>query len=171
MTQELVRSPQLDKRLLRMARSSAREIEEATGIPAAEVAERLSVLLDDKLYRDDLVEEKLLLVELSDTIRDLRDRMQGADNTEDYVALARVMSTNVKTMLDQIERRRKAIDVDLMKINEAHAKVIAMALEVAAEKAEMQLREEFPEVPRETVHLIFQGAFLDAVTVVEDAAE
>lgn len=169
MSTELVSSPQLDRRLLRNARKSATEIEEITGIPAGEVAERLSLLLDQYTYRDDLVEEKLLLVELGDLVYDLRERMSSAEDTEEYVALARVLTTNVRTMLDQIERRRKAVDVDLSKINESQAKLMAMAFSVASEKAELNLRLMYPEVPQEAVHSALQDALGDAMMMIEGA--
>ncbi len=168
-TSELVSSPQLDRRLLRNARKTAREVEEITGIPAEEVAERLTHLLDEYTYRDDLVEEKLLLVELGEVVYDLKDRMNQAEETEEYVALARVMSTNVRTMLDQIERRRKAVNIDLNKITEVQARLMAMAFTVAAEKAELELRKRYPNIPQEEVHEVLADSLQDAMLVIEGA--
>jgi hypothetical protein len=165
-TTELVSSPTLDKRLLRMARRSPNEIEAETGIPASEVAERLTRLLDQRNWRDDLLEERLLLTEVGELIYDLRQRMQGAEDTEAYVALARVLTTNVRTMLDQIERRRKVVDADLSKVTEAQAKLMAMAFSIASEKAELDLRKKYPEIPQEAVHLALQQGLADAMTMV-----
>ena len=60
----LVDSPALNKLLLRNARKSFNEISQITGIPVGEVAERLTNLLDNRTWRDDLMEEKLLLAEV-----------------------------------------------------------------------------------------------------------
>lgn len=163
----LVSSPELDRRLLRNARKSPAEIERLTGIPAAEVAERLSILLDQRNWRDDLMEEKLLLVQVQDLIHDLQDRLTTAEDTEAYVALARVLTTNVKMMLDQIERRRKNVDADLQRVTVAQAQLMADAISIAAERAVLELEKMFPDVPSETVRASFEKGIPEAVKLLE----
>ena len=163
----LVSSPELDRRLLRNARKSPAEIELLTGIPAAEVAERLSALLDQRNWRDDLMEEKLLLVQAQDLIHDLQTRLTSAEDTEAYVALARVLTTNVKMLLDQIERRRKNVDSDLQRVTVAQAQLMANAITIAAERAVLELEKMFPEVPSETVRSAFEGGIPEAIKLLE----
>lgn len=163
----LVSSPELDRRLLRNARKSPAEIEKITGIPAAEVAERLSLLLDQRNWRDDLMEEKLLIVQATDLIHDLQSRMTHVEDDESYASLARVLTSNVKLMLDQIERRRKNIDTDLQRVTIAQAQLMANAISLAAERAVLELEKMFPDVPSETVREAFEQGIPEAVKLLE----
>jgi len=162
----LVSSPELDRLLLRHARKSPAEIEAKTGIPANEVAERLSILLDQRNWRDDLMEERLLIMEATDLIRDLQARMRTAEN-EDFVALARVLTTNVKMLLDQIERRRKNIDADLQRVTVAQAQLMADAINLAAEMAVNELALMYPDVPSTTIREVFEASIPEAVKQLE----
>lgn len=165
---DLVFSPALNRTLLRNARKSAREIEALTGIPAAEVAERLSALLDDVNYRDDLIEEKLLMSELSDLVADIRDRLDSALSNEDYVALARAFTQNAKIILDQIEKRRKHVDADLSRVTHAQAKLMAMAINVAMEKSVLDLERMFPGVDPDVVRQVFEKNLPAAIQMLEE---
>lgn len=167
MVGELVSSPALNKMLLRHARKSAAEIEEITGIPANEVAERLTALLDSRNWRDDLMEEKLLLQDVAQLIEDIREKLQNTYNSEEYASLARVLTSNVKLLLDQIEKRRKNIDADLSKVNEAQAKMMAMAIDLAMRKAVLDLRTMYPELEHETVQNVFEAALPEAIRTIE----
>lgn len=167
----LISSPELDRRLLRHARKSPAEIERLTGIPADEVAERLSILLDQRNWRDDLMEEKLLIIQVQDLIHDLQNRLTEAESAEEYTMLARVLTTNVKMMLDQIERRRKNVDADLQRVTVAQAQLMANAISLAAERAVLELERMFPDVPPETVRSAFERGIPEAVKLLEAKSE
>jgi hypothetical protein len=127
----LADSPALNRLLLRNARKSLNEIAATTGMPVAEVAERLSALLDNRSWRDDLMEEKLLLAEVGMLVEDIRERMSrfGVDD-EGWASMARVQLQAIKTLLEQVEKRRKAVDGQLSVMTTMQAQMIADAIKL-----------------------------------------
>lgn len=107
----LLDSPAMNRLLLKNARKSYTQIAEITGLPVGEVAERLEKLLNSTSMRDDLMEEKLLLAEIAMQVEDIRERTSrvGIDD-EAWASMQRVQLAATKTMLDQLDKRRKAVD-------------------------------------------------------------
>lgn len=165
----LVSSPAQNKLLLRHARKSIPEIAEITGIPANEVAERLyDLTVAGVNWRDDLVEEKLLLNDLAQLLDDVREKMTGWDvEDEGWASMARVQLQTIKLMLEQLDKRRKAVDGDLAKITEAQAKMVASAFEVAQEMAVRQIEKEHPEWDVEVVRTTLRDVLPAAIEEVE----
>lgn len=129
--ESLADSPALNRLLLRNARKSFSDIAAATGIPVGEVAERLSTLLDNTSWRDDLMEEKLLLAEMSLLMDDVRERMNRT-GTEDeaWASMARVALATIKTQLEQLNTRRKVLDGKLSALTLIQAQMFAEAIKL-----------------------------------------
>lgn len=163
----LQKSIVIDRLLLRNARKTYKEISELTGIPTDEVAERLMMLLDETPLRDDLIEEKLLLHELGELVETTRDRLTTATKDEDFGSIVRAQTATIKLLLEQIDKRRKAIDVDLATLNEAQARHVATAFGVAMELVLLKLEEQLPDTDKEVIRVTFREVLPDAIERVE----
>lgn len=167
----LVDSPELNKLLLRNARKSSNSIQAITGIPAAEVAERLTALLDTPSWRDDLMEEKLILAEIGLLVDDIREKMtQYSVEDEGWASMARVQLAAFKTMLDQLNTRRKAIDGQLAVVSQQQAHLFAQAIKLAQERAVFNIEKKYPDLDTEIIYQEFQAALPAAIQYLEDNA-
>jgi hypothetical protein len=169
--EELKESPALNKLLLKNARRTPNEIEALTGIPAAEVAERLEYLLDHTTVRDDLMEEKLLLREVSMLVGDIRERM-GRFNVEDegWASMARVQLQAIKTLLEQVEKRRKAVDGQLAVVNKMQADMFAEAIRINNELTVRAIAEKYG-IKEEIVYAEWEDNFPKAIAYLESKVE
>lgn len=169
----LVSSPAQDKLLMRHARKTIPEIAELTGIPSAEVAERLHELVVVGVnWRDDLIEEKLLLNDLAQLLDDIREKMKGWDvEDEGWASMARTQLAVVKVMLEQLDKRRRAVDGDLAMVTEAQAKMIATAFGVASEMAVAQIQKAHPEFDSELIRTTLEDVLPAAIQEVENHVE
>lgn len=165
-------SPALNKLMLRHARMSFNEISAKTGIPAEEVAERLTNLLDDRSWRDDLQEEKLLLVEIGMLVDDIRTRMSRF-NVEDegWASMARVQLQAIKTILEQMDRRRKAVDGQLAIVSMMQAQLIGEAIKLAQERAIFNIQKRYPEIDVEVIYAEFEEELPKAIAYLEARAD
>lgn len=167
----LEESPALNRMLMRHARKSPNEIEKLTGIPADEVAERLTALLDNKGWRDDLMEEKLLLNEVAMLVDDIRERMSRAFvEDEGWASMARVQLQAIKTLLEQLEKRRKAVDGKLALVTMLQAQLMADAIKVAQDKAIRRIQEKFPDLDTDIIYAEFEEALPEAIALLEGRA-
>ncbi len=156
---DLVQSPAVNRLLLKNARKPISDITKITGIPEGEVAERLSALLDNPAIQDDLMEEKLILAEMAMQVTEIRERMQRRDlDDEAYASMARVANQSWKNMLEQLNVRRKNVDGKLKLVNEAQGQLIAMAIELAMERAVFTLEKKYPELEASVVRAAFDEA-------------
>jgi hypothetical protein len=168
----LAESAALNKLLLRNARQSPNVIAQRTGIPAAEVAERLTTLLDNPSIRDDLMEEKLLLAEVSMLVDDIRDRMSRY-NVEDegWASMARVQLAAIRTMLEQLDKRRKAVNGQLVLVNRELAYIFVTAIKMQQEIAIRNISEKYPELDPEIIYTEFEDALPEAITYIDGKTE
>lgn len=168
-TPDLVSSPELNKRLVRLARRSFNEIEALTGIPAAEVAERLGTLFDTRVWRDDLQEEQLLLMEYGDLLEDVKDRLDKAKSEEGYASIARVVMTGFKDLMTRLEKRRAANVEDMERVNQAQAKMMADAIALAMKMATKELKSRYDMIEMDEVNGVFMEALPLAVERIEQS--
>lgn len=167
----LEESPALNKLLLRHARKSPNEIEVLTGIPANEVAERLTELLDNRDYRDDLMEERLLLAEVAMLVDDIRTRMNRFSvEDEGWASMARVQLQAIKTMLEQLDKRRKAVDGKLSALTQQQALLMAEAIRLSQERAVLNIQRKYPELDPEVIYAEFEEALPGAIEFLETQA-
>jgi len=173
--QELARleeSPELNRLLIRNARRTPTEIEAITGIPAAEVMERLEYLLNNPSIRNDLMEEKLILAEIGLVVDDIRKRMDGyVKDDEGFASMARVAIAAHKLQIDQLAARRKNLADKMTAVSEFEAGVMMTAIRMARELAIAKLQIQFPEASEEIVYEIFDEAFEEAIEHIKENSE
>jgi hypothetical protein len=168
----LVDSPALNKLLLKNARKSFNEISQITGIPVGEVAERLTTLLDNRTWRDDLMEEKLLLAEVGMLVDDIRTRMSRF-NVEDegWASMARVQLQAIKTLMEQMAQRRKDVDGKLSLVTMLQAQLMAEAIRIAQERAVLNIERKYPELDPDVIYAEFEDALPEAIAFLEARAD
>lgn len=160
---DLVSSPELNRKLIRLGRRSGNEIEALTGIPAAEALERLAVLMDTRTWRTDLQEEALVLMEYGDLLEDVKTRLDSAKSEEGYASIARVVLTALKDLMTRLEKRRAGNQADMERVNQAQAKLMIDAINLSMEKASFELQKRYPEVDLGELNQIFHDALPEAV--------
>lgn len=167
----LVESPALNKMLLKNARKSLADISKLTGIPVDEVSERLTVLTESGSWRDDLQEEKLLLLEVGLLVDDIRTRM-GRLSVEDegWASMARVQLAALKTLMEQVDKRRKAIDGKLALVTLQQASMMVEAFKMARDGAILSLKKKYPELDEEILYAEFDDALIPAIEYVNSKA-
>jgi len=168
----LAESPALNKLLMKNARKSFKDIEAITGVPATEVAERLSALLDNRSWRDDLMEEKLLLAEVGMLVDDIRERMSNSFvEDEGWASMARVQLQAIKTLMEQMEKRRKAVDGKLSLVTLMQAQLMAEAIKIAQERAVLNIERKYPDLDPEIIYAEFDEALPHAIAFLEARAD
>lgn len=167
----LADSPALNRLLLRNARRSPNEIAAMTGIPAEEVAERLSVLLDNRSWRDDLMEEKLLLADAADLMANIRERLDrlGMDD-EAWFSGARVQLQVIKVLLEQLADRRKAVDGKLSSLTMEQAQDFAATIKMAHDIMMTALERKYPDLDQEIIYAEWEEALPQAIERLEKKA-
>lgn len=164
----LARSVELNRLMMRNARQPLAVIAEKTGIPAAEVAERMAELLTASTWRDDLMEEKLLLADLAMLLEEVRTKMSSAFvDDEGWASMARVQLQTMKVLLEQLDKRRKAVNGELASITEEQGRMVATAFMVAQEMAVERIKREHPEFDADVVRTTLSEVLPLAVAEVE----
>ena len=163
----LVESPAINRLLLRHARKSPQDIEALTGIPAGEIAERLTSLLDDPDWRTDLMEEKLLLAEVAMLVDDIRDRMNKSFvEDEGWASMARVQLQALKTLLEQLDKRRKAVDGQLALVSKLQSDMLAEAIRFNNKLTAESIAEKYG-IDAEIVYAEWDENFPKAIEILE----
>lgn len=140
----------LDERLLANARKSLREISEITGLPVEELAERFSVLFEERGWLTERQEERLLLIELADMLQDGRAMLKKAQ-IEDYASIYRAILANMTLMAQRMDQRRKLVDDDINRITHANARQFGAAYDVAMRHVVASLRATHPDITDEEI--------------------
>lgn len=136
----------LDEKLLKYARKSINEIAELVpGVPATQIAERLSRLLEDKGWMSERQEERFMLIELGDLISESRERLKRASD-EDYAGIAKIVLGAMAQMADRWDKRRKLVEDDIEAITAANARTFGEAYDIAVSNVINSIQTLFPEV-------------------------
>jgi hypothetical protein len=134
-----------DRLLLTYARLSLLEIEEKTGVPAAEAGLRLNELLRARDHLSERQEERLLIIELGDLIDDVKTRMQGASN-DNYADIANVALRGYEAIAKRFDARRKLTEADMAEITRAQGEMFLAILIESLNLAGNYMEELHPEV-------------------------
>lgn len=131
--------------LLRYARLSPEEIEDKTGIPAHEAMSRLADILRTRDWMTDRMEERLLLIEMSDLITDVRDRMDSAA-PEFFADIANVALRGYEAVSKRLDARRKLTEDDIAEISRAQGEMMMEAIRLAVDMTVEYMSEVHPDL-------------------------
>ena len=135
----------IDEKLLRNARKSMTWLAKETGLEATEVAERMSILLEDVGWMSERQEERYLLIELGEVISDARKRLTSASD-EDYAGIAKIVLGGMQQMADRWDKRKKLVEEDIEAITRANARTFGEAYSVAADAILHSLKQLYADI-------------------------
>jgi hypothetical protein len=146
----------LDETLIRAAASnkSGEEMEQLTGIPAAQAVMHVKQLLSRRDIWSEIERRQLLLYELNELKESLSNRALQMQDEESARLLLKVLQ-EIGRRLDQESTK---LEADVMKLNEYQERVLLRAMDAALNFAKKELLERYPEVPRtELDELVVEG--------------
>lgn len=160
MSQDVAVRNNVDNLLIRHANKSPREIEEATGIPAAEAMHRLNELLDSRDHLTIRRQEVLIVEELMEVVHDARERMRNAGD-RDYAAIANVVIRSGSQLLTRLEAARKNTNIDVNKITDGQARVFYRIFDIMLGYILDELKSEY-DIPQERILNLHRDATMVA---------
>lgn len=105
-------------------------------------------------------------------IDDIRERMSrfGVED-EGWASMARVQLQSIKTILEQMDKRRKAVDGQLALVTMMQAQLMAEAIKLAQERAILNIRLKYPDLDTEIIYAEFEEALPLAIEYLEARAD
>lgn len=146
----------LDGLLLRNARKSYEELEEMTGLPAAECAERLSFLLRSRDHLTERQEERLLIIEMSDLIDSTRDRLEHVSE-QYYSDTANVALRGYEAIGKRMDARAAITEQEMSEITRVQAEVYIETLNLVVQKTVEYVAEVYPDMDPQLEDAIAAG--------------
>ena len=135
----------LDGVLLRNARKSYEELEELTGVPAAQCAERLSFLLRSRDHLTERQEERLLIIEMSDLIDETRARLEHVSE-QYYSDTANVALRGYEAIGKRMDSRAEITEQEMAEITRVQAEVYIETLNLLVSKTMDYIAEVYPDM-------------------------
>lgn len=146
----------LDETLIRAAAAgkSGEEMEQLTGIPAAQAVLHVKTLLGRRDIWSEVEKRQLLLHELNDLKDSLTDRALQLQDDDS----ARLLLKVLQEIGRRLDAERTKLDIDVVKLTEYQERVLLRAMDSALTFAKGELAERYPEVKREELdELVGQG--------------
>lgn len=143
--QERAERNAVDELLIKNARKSPEQIEQATGIPAQQAMERLAHILRARDWMSERMEERLLLIEMGDLIDGVKKRLDHASE-QYYADTANVALRGYEAISKRMDARRNITEEDMAEITRVQAEgYIDVLNELGTDVAEY-LGEVFPDL-------------------------
>ena len=146
----------LDETLIKAAASgkSGDEMEQLTGIPAAQAVLHVKQLLSNRDIWNEVERRQLLLFELNE----LKDSLsQRAIELRDDDS-ARLLLKVLQEIGRRLDSERERLDVDIIKLNEYQQRVMLRAMDSALNFAKGELADRYPDVNKDELdELVMEG--------------
>jgi hypothetical protein len=149
----------LDETLIKAAAAgkSGEEMQELTGIPAAQAVMHVKNLLGRRDIWTEIERRQLLLTELQELKESLSQNAVEYKDQDSAKLLLKVLQEIGK----RLDTERSKLDVDLLKLNEYQQRVLMRAMDAALNFAKKELAEKYPMVGREELdHMVSNGLVL-----------
>lgn len=146
----------LDETLIRAAASgkSGEEMEQLTGIPAAQAVVHIKQLLNRRDIWSEVEKRQLLLFELNELKESLTQNAVDFRDNESAKLLLKVLQEVGK----RLDSERSKLDLDVIKLSEYQEKVLLKAMDSALNFAKGELSDRYPQVPKgELDELVVEG--------------
>lgn len=135
----------MDELLLRNARKSGEELEELTGIPARQAVERLGFLLRSRDWMTERQEERLLILELSDLIDDVKVRLETVSE-QYYSDTANVALRGYEAIGKRMDARLAVTEAEMAEITRVQAEMYIETLNEVVQKTIEYIAEVYPDM-------------------------
>jgi hypothetical protein len=146
----------LDETLLRAAASgkSGEEMEQLTGVPAAQAVMHVKQLLSRRDIWNELERRQLLLQELNELKESLTQNAVDFRDSESAKLLLKVLQEIGR----RLDSEKIKVDADILKLSEYQGKILLRAMDSALGFAKKELAERYPLVPKEELdELVAEG--------------
>ena len=146
----------VDDILLRAAAGgkSGEEIEQITGIPAAQALEKVKQLLASRDVWTEMEQRQLLLAEL----HELKDSLRGQAVDGQDPEAARVLLRTLEVIGKRLDAQQTVLDENLIKLTMFQQRILLRAMDAALEFAKGELAERYPQIsPTELDNLVADG--------------
>jgi len=121
---------------------SGDEIEEITGIPAAQALNKVKELLASRDVWNEMEQRQLLLAELHELKESLRTQaIDGGDPDA-----ARTLLRTLEVIGKRLDTQQLVLDENLLKLTMFQQRILLRAMDAALNFAKKELRERYPEV-------------------------
>jgi len=121
---------------------SGDEIEEITGIPAAQALNKVKELLASRDVWNEMEQRQLLLAELHELKESLR--VQAIDGGDPDAA--RTLLRTLEVIGKRLDTQQLVLDENLLKLTMFQQRILLRAMDAALNFAKKELRERYPEV-------------------------
>jgi len=145
---EIVNRSPLSEKLLSNATKSLEEIAELTGLTPEQAGEKLNRLLEDRGWRTERQDERLLLIGLGDMVEEAQTRLKTTDD-DNFAAVAKIVLQSMHQMAARFDARRKIVDADLERITAKDARIFGETYDVAMDETLAMLMSLHPEITME----------------------
>lgn len=155
----------LDETLIRAAAAgkSGEEMEQLTGIPAAQAVLHIKTLLGRRDIWSEVEKRQLLLHELNDLKDSLTDRALQLQDDDS----ARLLLKVLQEIGRRLDAERTKLDIDVVKLTEYQERVLLRAMDSALDFAKKELAERYPEVGRDELDELVGEGLLKAKYEIE----
>ena len=155
----------LDETLIRAAAAgkSGEEMEQLTGIPAAQAVLHVKTLLGRRDIWSEVEKRQLLLHELNDLKDSLTDRALQLQDDDS----ARLLLKVLQEIGRRLDAERTKLDIDVVKLTEYQERVLLRAMDSALNFAKKELAERYPEVGRDELDELVGEGLLKAKYEIE----
>lgn len=146
----------LDETLIRAAAAgkSGEEMEQMTGVPAAQAVLHVKQLLGRRDIWTEVERRQLLLNELNELKQSLSDQAVTLRDQDSAKLLLKVLQEIGK----RLDSERTKLDTDIIKLSEYQEKVLLKAMDAALKFAKDELAERYPLVNKEELdELVIEG--------------
>jgi len=121
---------------------SGDEIEEITGIPAAQALNKVKELLASRNVWDEMEQRQLLLAELHELKESLRAQaIEGGDPDA-----ARTLLRTLEVIGKRLDSQQLVLDENLLKLTMFQQKILLRAMDAALDFTKKELAERYPQV-------------------------
>lgn len=146
----------LDETLIRAAAAgkSGEEMEQLTGVPAAQAVLHVKQLLSRRDIWNEVERRQLLLHELNELKQSLSDAAITMRDEDSAKLLLKVLQEIGR----RLDSERTKLDTDIIKLSEYQEKVLLKAMDAALDFAKKELAQRYPLVPKEELdELVIEG--------------
>lgn len=157
----------LDETLIRAAAAgkSGEEMQDLTGIPAAQAVMHVKNLLGRRDIWTEIERRQLLLTELQELKESLSQNAVEYKDQDSAKLLLKVLQEIGK----RLDTERSKLDVDLLKLNEYQQRVLMRAMDLALNFTKKELRERYPQVSASELDgLVAEGLMLAKFEIMQE---
>lgn len=136
-------------------------------VSPAVAAQRVKDILKSKDWLSYAERKKLVLEDAYFLLGKLRTQMEGYVDEKQASAFLK----NIKQIAELLDHANAGNEKTLMQVREIHARVMAMAIKVAFEKALFELQKRYPDIPDDEIYEVLEESLPLAIGELDEVVE